>query len=550
MLRVLLVCSILGSAVAQPLIYNRSVLNSASFMPNTLPGGAIARGSIFSIMGTRLGPDDPEQATDYPYDTTLSNVRVTVTQGSNTVNAIPIYVSAAQINAIMPSNAPTGVASVRVLIGNARSNPMTVRVANSAFGIYAATGQGLGPGNILTNSDTPALNSVTTPAQPGDAMVLSGTGLGPVDGGDNVPPDGTSSLSTQVEVFVGGVAADVSYSGRTAGNAGVDQINFTVPDGAPGGCFVPVYVRTEGTTVSNVVTMSIVGADGVNCYNSQDPLTSTMVNGGRIGGFVAVRATTHQDVGIRAPIDVTADYHASAAYQVDSSTSSFNPLTSYPPPGTCTSYSIKRDLLLGDPVPLAIAPTQALDLGPLFTLSGPNGMRSLTELLTGSRVGFLGSALSNNALRNTLFLDPGDYTVASVGGADVGAFSVTMSVPEPLTWTNRDQISSIDRKQPLTLTWSGGDAGQMVGILGFGVDLPNNASTVFACVAPQGVGSFTVPPIVMANIPPSHANPLQSKGVVYLVSVPLSAVTNLNAGGLDVGAAMFSYFNGKTVVFQ
>ncbi|HLJ50741.1 MAG TPA: hypothetical protein VKU01_32240 [Bryobacteraceae bacterium] len=535
--------------MAQPLIYNRSILNSASFMPNTLPGGAIALGSIFTISGARLGPDDAQQATDYPYDTSLANVSVIVIKGSTTVNAIPIYVSSSQINAIMPSNAPVGVASVRVLVGNARSNPMTVRIANSAFGIYTATGQGVGPGNILSDSDSATLNSIAAPALPGDAMVLSGTGLGPVDGGDNVPPDGSSSLPTQVEVFVGGLPADISYSGRAAGNAGVDQINFTVPDSAPSGCYVPVFVRTQGSTVSNVVTMAIAGSDG-NCYNSQDALTSTMVNGGRIGGFVAVRGTTHQDVGVRAPIDVTADYHASAAYQVEGSTSAFNPLSSYPPPGTCTSYSIKRDLLVGDPVPLATAPAQALDLGPLFTLSGPNGMRTLTELLAGSRVGFLGSSLSNNMLRNTLFLDPGDYTVTSLGGNDVGAFSVTMSVPEPLTWTNRDQVTVIDRTQPLTLTWSGGDSNQLVAILGFGVDLPNNASTVFACLAPQGVGSFTVPPMVMSNMPAAHTNPLQSKGVVYLVSVPLSAAANLNAGGLDFGVALFTYFNGKTVVFQ
>ena len=38
----------------QPLIFNRSVLNAASYMPPRLPGGAIAQGSIFSVFGARI----------------------------------------------------------------------------------------------------------------------------------------------------------------------------------------------------------------------------------------------------------------------------------------------------------------------------------------------------------------------------------------------------------------------------------------------------------------------------------------------------------------
>ena len=41
------------------------------------------------------------------------------------MNAILVYVSAGQINAIMPSNAPVGLASVRVKTINQQSNAMT-----------------------------------------------------------------------------------------------------------------------------------------------------------------------------------------------------------------------------------------------------------------------------------------------------------------------------------------------------------------------------------------------------------------------------------------
>jgi hypothetical protein len=52
--------SVLG--LAQPLVYGRAVVNAASFMPQGLPGGGIARGSLFSVFGTRFGPGAPAQA--------------------------------------------------------------------------------------------------------------------------------------------------------------------------------------------------------------------------------------------------------------------------------------------------------------------------------------------------------------------------------------------------------------------------------------------------------------------------------------------------------
>jgi uncharacterized protein (TIGR03437 family) len=87
---------------AQEHIAKRGVVNAASSAPEGLPGGAVARGSTFSIYGRRLGPaSSPTLA--FPLGTTLGGVSITVPQGSTTVNAIPVFVSAGQINAIMPS---------------------------------------------------------------------------------------------------------------------------------------------------------------------------------------------------------------------------------------------------------------------------------------------------------------------------------------------------------------------------------------------------------------------------------------------------------------
>src|SRR5262249_50898869 len=151
--------------------------------------GAIARGSIFSIFGARLGPSTAVTANTYPLGTTLGNVSIALKQGSTTVNVLPIYVSPSQINAIMPSNAPLGAGSLQVTVNGTRGNMAPVAVANSAFGIFTALGSGGGPGilqNFVTQANQP-INSPTITAQPGQTITLWGTGLGPVPS-DTIAP--------------------------------------------------------------------------------------------------------------------------------------------------------------------------------------------------------------------------------------------------------------------------------------------------------------------------------------------------------------------------
>ena len=550
-----LFCILAGSAVAQPpLIYNRSILNAASFAPAGVPGGGIARGSIFSLFGARLGPAQAATANQFPLSTTLGGTSVLVIQGGTQVNAIPVYVGAGQINAIMPSNAPLGMASIQVVIGNLRSNLQPVRIVGSAFGIFTFLGTGNGPGvlvNVNPDGSQP-LNSPTVTAQNGQAMIMYGTGLGAVTGGDNVAPP-AGNLPVQVDVFVGGVqvpAADVLYSGRSPCCAGLDQIVFKVPANAPTGCWVPVYVRTAKTTVSNFVTMGIDSAGSVCSTDVLPHISSIIVNGGKFGEAVALRATTRHDIGVRATVDVTADYHTSFAFATKPGPFPFNPAISVMPSGTCTVYTLTGDMLGGDPLPGMTPSSMPLDFGAPLMLTGPRGSKTLTYSFMGARAGYIGGSISNGILNSSLFLDPGAYTLKGFGGLDIGAFSTGFTVPPPLVWTGRDQLMVVNRAQPLTISWTGGDPGQIVGIIGIGEDLPTNSSAAFSCIAPIGASSFTVPADILSALPATRANPLQSKDVIYLISVPGSSVQNLNASGLDQGSSAFFLSNGKTVVLQ
>jgi len=159
----------------------------------------------------------------------------------------------------------------------------------------------------------------------------------------------------------------------------------------------------------------------------------------------------------------------------------------------------------------------------------------------------LGSQAPIWNLPTTLFLNPGNYTVSGSGGKDVGAIKVPLTVSSPVTWSNRDQITAVDRSMPLTLNWSGGPKGQTIEIFGENSDLRTNSSAVFYCVAPSGSTSFTVPPQVLGFIPPTRPNPLDSTGIIFLIS---SSSSPFSAQGLNVGLASATYKSGKTVVFQ
>lgn len=526
----------------QPFIYNRRVVSAASFTPPGLPNGAIAQGSIFSIFGSNLGPSS-SPALSFPLQTTLGGVSITVANSSTTVNAIPIYVSTSQINAIMPSNAPLGMVSVRVSFNNLSSNAAPVRVTATSFGIFTATGSGIGPGilqNFIASNQQP-LNTLQQPAMPGQVLTLWGTGLGPVSFPDNVAPT-PGSLPIQTEVFVGGKSAKLMYSGRSPCCAGVDQIVFQIPTDSPLGCWVPVSVRTAGTTVSNFVTIAI-SSKGSPCSEPNNPIGGALAQGGKIGVVLAGRVAVHDDVAVKQTVDTTADLAAAWFGQQKQQPFAFNPLMSLPPPGSCTGYGSAATGVLPGQAPSS----SGLDAGKV-AISGSGGSKTLSpSAFTGTMASILGSAVLSY---NNPFLNPGTYSVSGSGGSNVGSFQASVNVPQPLTWSNRDQTTVVTRNAGLTVEWSGVTANQSVFVYGLGVDLPTNTDFLFFCRANPGDTSFTVPPAVLANMPATRAQLTQSLGAIYLGQWSITKPTTLATSGLDFGSALAAGVIGKTVVFQ
>ena len=96
----------------------------------------------------------------------------------------------------------------------------------------------------------------------------------------------------------------------------------------------------------------------------------------------------------------------------------------------------------------------------------------------------------------------GTYTLTGNGGADVGPFSVSSTLPTSFSATNLASITTIDRAQPLTLTWSGTGFDQVIILISsdsLGAATTHGVS--ISCAVPASPGTFSVPAAALAYLP-------------------------------------------------
>jgi uncharacterized protein (TIGR03437 family) len=523
-------------AAAQPFINYRGVVNAASFEAQGLPAGSIAQGSIFTIFGSNLGPAQYVQSGSFPLANQLSGVSVSVVQGTTTLAAIPVGVVASQVSAIMPSNAPLGRVIVRVSYNDQTSNPAIVNVVGASPGLFSILSTGFGPGvvqNFISATNQP-VNTTQVTAEPGQTLILWGTGLGPVPYADNIAPT-AGNLPTQVSVLVGGQPAAVAYSGRSPCCAGLDQIVFTAPANAPSGCYVPVMVTGNGV-VSNAITIAI-NSTGAACADSFNPLGAALRAGGGDGIVSAKRVDDDSDVGYDPAGDFTTDFLLADFEQQPGGATFFNPIASLPPPGTCTTYSGGDfDGFVG--TAFFVSQGQALNGGSALTVTAGGASESVTPVSGVPQFyeSILGQQPTPTGGSPLFFNFPGTFTLTIPGG-DVQTGQVQGTTPTPLQWTNRASLpATLTRANGLTITWSGGNPATDVALIGaWANNDPANSAALVLCVAPVTAGSFTVPSQILSTLPVTPASALRVPAWIGIASAPLLAPGTFSAGGLNAG---------------
>ena len=534
---------------AHPVFTSSSIVNAASFQPPEFPGGAIARGSIFSIFGRAVGPRENVLATGLPLSTFLGGVTITISKpGFPDVPAIPLYVSESQINAIMPSNAPLGDVTLRVRFddrdGNPSSLPADVTIVESSFGLFTANVSGRGPvlANMFVSQIEQPLNSTEQSARPGQVVTLWGTGLGGIAGPDNQRPLDVGGVvdvrgPVGLEVYFGGVrTTNILYAGRAPEFAGEDQIVVEIPADAPLGCYVPLWFRVKSGLISNIVTISISETGG----RCDDPLNPHL--GPDVGDRIGTALLSRVIVEAGSITDIQ-DTGAGAFETLIQRGWHFNPAFSLPPLGTCAVYA-ERDAAGGV---RNMAPAAPLDAGQLI-VRGPAGSRFLTTSIGGGLYETLFSTTEGD------YLEPGPYSLEGSGGANVGAFAAVTPMQQAPAWTLQGAGATVDRSMGLTVQWDPVAATEAyVRILLISSDSASVAnyvtSTVF-CTAPAQAGAFTVLSDYLSNVPASVGSGVSSTAALFVGLSSLPMQGRFYAEGLDAGFFTAFALRGRPVTVR
>lgn len=264
------------------------------------------------------------------------------------------------------------------------------------------------------------------------------------------------------------------------------------------GCFVPLTAIAGGVP-SNTVLLPIA-PNGGPCT---DPVSG--VNGNQLPvfstqtlkfGLLGIGQTTNADGTVTNGATATFQKYTGVFY------------SGAPGPGGCE--------LLGGAT--RIPDFAGLAVGNIL-LTGPNNLnRALGP--TGVKGAFY-ALLASDALPPT----GGSFTFTTIGGADVGPFTATVSFTAPLfSWTNSAAVTTIDRSQGVDVTWTGGNPGSVVYISG-GVTY-NRTIISFTCTENAAAGHFKVPAFITSSLPAGSG----SIGLQNQFMIPV------NASGLDVAS--------------
>jgi len=218
----------------------------------------IAPNTWTSIYGTNLAPPGDSRTwanSDFgngQLPTQLDGVSVTV----NGKSAFVYFISPTQVNILTPPDPMQGAVQVQLTNGAATASfTVQAQTIAPAFFLYTnnnvlavhANGSLIGPASLYPGT--------TTPAAPGETILLFANGFGPtssaVTNGGLVQ---SGSLPTLPVVTIGGQASTVLFAGLVS--PGLYQFNVVVPSGAPNGNIL-VLANYAGQTTQSGLSLSI-----------------------------------------------------------------------------------------------------------------------------------------------------------------------------------------------------------------------------------------------------------------------------------------------------
>lgn len=234
-------------------------LSAASFQRDVA-----AAEMIVAMFGVEMATGT-EAATTTPLPTTLQGTTVKVRDAAGIERPAPLFfVSAGQINYLVPAGTPIGPAVVIVTAGNGKISVSNLNIQTVAPGLFAANSNGMGaPAAILFRQKANGEQSteVITQVQ-GGILVPKPIDLGPegevvliIAFGTGIR--GRSNSPGAVTCTIGGVNVDVPFAAAQGGLVGLDQLNIgPLPRSLAGRGLVDMVITVDGR-VANTVQLNI-----------------------------------------------------------------------------------------------------------------------------------------------------------------------------------------------------------------------------------------------------------------------------------------------------
>lgn len=176
-----------------------------------------------------------------------------------TVNGAPVhmlFVSPTQVNAQMPAQESGNVAIVMHTPGGV-SNTFFLTLLTGAPSVFLTTLDGVDNVPAIVRWNNGLVVTSTNPVHRGDILTIYLTGLGavnpPVSDGSAGLVDPLSTTVVNPVVKIGGVDADVLFSGLVPGMPGAYVINVSVSNSTPQGLSVPLTITQGDITVTENV---------------------------------------------------------------------------------------------------------------------------------------------------------------------------------------------------------------------------------------------------------------------------------------------------------
>lgn len=227
---------------------------------------AAAPGAWIEIYGTNLATDTRgwtlADFSGINAPTSLDGTHVTIAGQQAFVD----YISSGQVNALIPSNVPTGTQQLTVTTPAGTTAPYSLTINAVEPGLLAPPNFNVSGTQYVVAQyadgtyvlPTGAVSGLTSrPAKPGDIIVIYGVGFGPVT--PDIPAGQlvgeANSLASDFHIFIGGQECQVQYDGLAPNYTGLYQLNIVVSSGLAGA--VPLTFTVGGVAGTQTLYVAI-----------------------------------------------------------------------------------------------------------------------------------------------------------------------------------------------------------------------------------------------------------------------------------------------------